>query len=182
MSATLNIDQTAARIAAAWRQAPEHWEAGASWYPSARAEAAAMSPGDIARGAGVIAALSPRAHWNVYRRWAREILAAADAGASEPPAVGIGLFRDRAWRIAQGAEPLDVLQGPKVRAFYRAILGEPIPVVDVWAARVAGWNGQIKPPTYEALTAAYERAAGILGVNPSTLQAATWIAARGKAD
>jgi hypothetical protein len=82
---------------------------------------------------------------------------------------------------------LSVLNGPKVRAFYSNIMGDTDAVtVDTWAVRVAtGRTGKHAEWTigtkrrYAAVADAYRRAAVILGVDPRTVQAATWVAARG---
>ena len=71
--------------------------------------------------AGAIAALSPQVSWREQTAYAPAIL---DAWAQDAPIPGPGYTANKvkAVRILDGAPPLDVLGGPKVRAFYRCIL------------------------------------------------------------
>jgi hypothetical protein len=110
----------------------------------------------------------------------------SELGLDDLPRVHTHTQRRKAKLIAQCHDPLDVLAGPKERAFYRCIMGYSDAVtVDVWAARVA--EGHWKSPSitgrrYERIAAAYRAAARRAGVRPSTIQAATWIHIRGAAD
>lgn len=114
---------------------------GVGWYDRAAAAAQDMAGADMLRAAGVLAALSPRCAWKTNLSWARAVLVAVDTGA-ECPVVHTTTMRGQAWRIAQGAPALSVLNGPKVRSFFANISGDVDTVtVDVWAARVAeGWT------------------------------------------
>jgi hypothetical protein len=158
----------------------------AAWYGRGRAHARriARSTGVTeARAAGVVAALSPRTQWSVNLRWAEGLLRAAQAGDRHPPLVGFGSSRIKAWRIAQGERPLDVLSGPKVRAFYRNLTGDLEHVtVDVWAMRAAGFQGSLKGREYDAVASAYREAARILRLRPAELQAIVWVAIRGRSN
>lgn len=129
----------------------------------------------VSTAAGVIAALSPRLHWD------QNLLAASRClGSEDVPGVFMANLV-KAQRIFAGERPLDVLSGPKVRAFYLAILGRQAPVVDVWVARAAGIRRELTPRRYSeaarALTVAAERA----GVPTTTFQATVWVAERGRA-
>src|SRR3954464_9498358 len=114
---------------------------GLAWYDRARREAERMSEAyglPTRLCAGVIAALSPRCQWASNVRSAERMIAAAIAGELEPVANGTMSNRDKAWRIANGADPDEVLSGPKVRAFYANIMGDTEAVtIDVWGARAA---------------------------------------------
>lgn len=181
------------RICQAYRAAsPAHLAAGLGWYATARDKAERMAPAGtdgspmVDLAAGVIAALSPRCQWSTNLAWARVTVNRAHAGLSQP-AVSTTSNRDHAWRIANGEAPLSVLNGPKVRAFYANIMGDTDAVtVDTWAVRVAtGRTGKAAEWTigtrrrYDAVADAYRRAAVILGTDPRSVQAATWVAARG---
>jgi hypothetical protein len=158
----------------------------AVWYGRGRAHARRIARDTdvtVARAAGVIAALSPRTQWAVNLRWAEGLLRAAQAGRRHPPLVGFGSSRIKAWRIAQGERPLDVLSGPKVRAFYRNLMGDLEHVtVDVWAMRAAGFRGSLRAREYDAVASAYREAARILKLRPAELQAIVWVAIRGRSN
>lgn len=157
--------------------------AGLAWYDRAHEAAKAILPDDPSRAAGVIAALSPRAHWRVNLTWAATLVEAAERGDDGPPPVHTRQMRAQAWRIALGEAPLDVLNGPKVRAFFSNITGDLDQVtVDVWAARAAGHDGPyLTARTYALVAQAYREAAAILELPPRDMQAAIWIHVRGKA-
>ena len=113
------------------------------------------------------------------------MIGAADAGDPDPPRIQTGAMRATAWKIAQGADPLETLSGPKVRAFYRAITGDTDAVtVDRWAARVAEGRDDSRAPSgrrWDRLETAYRVAAATEEVGARDLQAAVWCAIRGGA-
>jgi hypothetical protein len=169
------------RLLAHWRRAPAPVKReGAEWYRRARVVAyyqAQRHSQSLATCAGVIAALSPRLSWTRNVRAADEVLAG-----SERPA---GVFRAsvrKALAILRGASPLAVLSGPKVRAFYRALMGdEGAAVVDVWVARALGWTRELTEGAYRIVERALVLAAARARCSVATLQATVWIAVRGRA-
>ena len=180
-------EQMVRRITRAYRQTtPAQLAAGLGWYAEAWKVAQEILPGNPYLAAGVIAALSPRCQWSTNVAWATALVSAAMEGRDCPP-VHTMAMRAQAWRIANGEPALDVLNGPKVRAFYSNITGDTDAVtVDVWAVKVAtGLTGDAgvraigTPKRYAAVADAYRRAARILGCTPREVQAATWVAARG---
>lgn len=149
----------------------------------------------MAQVAGVIAALSPRCQWSTNVAWAAAVVHAARTGAP-CPRVHTKTMRRQAWAIANGAHPLAVLHGPKVRAFWANITGDTDAVtVDVWAVRAARGDrptvrdergilryaddGRVSAREYAAYADVYRRAARRLGVTPRECQAAVWVAVRG---
>ncbi len=168
------------RLVAAWTASTdEDKRSGAAWYASARATCGAMATKHNVSNecaAGVVAALSPRLRWNVNVRAAERCL----AGEAVP-----GVFRAslaKAKRIALGSHPLSVLSGPKVRAFFSAIMGDDnAAVVDIWVTRVVGWTKDVKAATYERIATALRLAAATVGTTVCTLQASVWVAIRGAA-
>jgi hypothetical protein len=116
----------------------EQLSAGLRWYPDAQAIAKDLQvhSGEtitIEQAAGIIAALSPRC------QWVRNVQLAFEA-VDDGPCRTLGRSRDAAFAIVHGAQPQDVLKGPKVRAFVEAIASggqSGIAVVDVWAVRAA---------------------------------------------
>lgn len=173
-----------AAIEAVYAQAleSEHLD-GAVWYPSARhiAESIGATLGlTVEAGAGILAALSPQCSWdeNVARAFA--FVDGAESGAFED-ALG------KARRIADGADPLSVLGGRKVRSFYRNILGaDQYVTVDRHAVAIVCGRSlsdrEIKVleriGAYQSIAAAYRTVARRHGIAPSTLQAITWLAWR----
>lgn len=164
--------------------------AGMAWYDRAERTMAAMARYyGVSRetAAGVVAALSPRIQWAPNLTAAERMLDAAGRGAREPLVNGYTANRTKAWKIANGADPDAVLGGPKVRAFFANLTGDPHRVtVDVWAARGAGLampDGRtLSSRDMRELHTAYETAAQRRGVNARQLQAAVWVSTRGRAN
>ena len=183
-------------IVRTWRRSTSAERAGgASWYSEARDHACGIGDlvghGQLA-GAAALAVLSPQVEWNVNIREAYAvacdvadgILSADGTFAAFPVNVG------KAWSILDNPECLeDMVSGPKVSAFYRAIAGLPGgPVVDRHATRVATahrFDG-VTRATYRAVQSAYVTAAKRIGADEHALQATTWLvckrdlAAKGK--
>jgi hypothetical protein len=161
---------------------PEQRRAGRVWYTEARAMVRAMAMEHAttsATVAGVIAATSPRLHWVRNVAVSRGVLAGERV---------TGVFRanlDKAKRIAAGAKPLAVLGGNKVRAFYRALLGDcRAAVVDVWILRASGLAPEARLERgglYERVVAALVKLAAQLRIGAAELQATIWVVARGRA-
>lgn len=156
-------------------------QAGRHWYDNARTTARKLardSGRSLAVSAGVIAALSPRAHWATNISWARDSLMSGAARG------GLSTGVRKAQRIIDGERPLQVLSGPKVRAFYRAIMGHcNAAVVDVWIAYAVGvdsngWSEQQYNKVAQALTDAAKN----VGVPVIVFQATVWVAVRGSAN
>lgn len=164
---------------------------GRSWYAEAHAEVsrlARQAPPGIGRSAcaGVLAALSPRAQWGQNVAGARAAVQAAASELSPELAAAPYALSDgcrKAGRILAGERPDAVLRGPKVRAFWRAILGDPAAVtVDWWACVAAGRPddfGKLTPRRLAVIDRAYRLAADWAGESPRDFQAITWVAARG---
>ena len=169
----------------------EDLAAGMEWYSVAHAHAVRIAGDDgAAIGAGVIAALSPQLGWTynleLAERAFRDEKASGCVGANTNKANSI------MWHYA---DPLDILGGQKVRAFYLAIL-EPhhvtAVVIDRHAFDIA--VGRVtddvtrrvlaRVGVYEIFADAYRAAAHIISeafgetVAPSAVQAVTWLAWR----
>lgn len=181
----MNLTPTASNVLDVFSTAdPETMVEGLEWYNDAHAFAKYLSPYKISKGAGVIAALSPMMGWESNKKQA---LRAFLNGTAD----GLGLIRNcaKAERILYGADPLTVLSGNKVRAFYSTILdpnGFAIPVIDRHAFDIA--VGRVtddatrsilsKRGIYEDFGAAYVAAAKAAGVSAPQMQAVTWVAWR----
>lgn len=155
-------------------------DAGRTWYRTARREARRIARENditLSCAAGIIAATSPRVQWSHNLNLARGIAAGQEVR-------GLGNSIRSAQRIRNGERPLAVMQGPKVRAFYRNIMGDESHVtLDVWALKAAGWTADRVPgkATRASITEAYVLLAAERGETPAMLQAAIWVAVRGRA-
>lgn len=150
---------------------------GEQWYALARGQAWEMCPDNPRAAAGVIAALSPQTSWeqNLVNAW--RLYEGGD-----PRGLGANLLK--ALRCYAGEEPLDVLGGPKVRAFFRCIAEPETDAVCVdrhaWDVAVGMRQSTVErvgltPRRYEEAAVAYRRAARLRDVPPHVVQAVTWV-------
>lgn len=162
-----------------------HKREGSVWYQSAHTFARGLSERygiTLEQAAGVIAALSPQLSWSRNMTCADEIIRTGDTRGV------LGLSKRNARAILAGAHPLDVLNGPKTRAFFDNILrptASHAVTVDVHATDVAlGSRGASRGlhldrgGRYDAIADAYRSAADSLGILPLVLQAVCWVAWR----
>jgi hypothetical protein len=185
-----------------WEAIPEgertaQLSVGAGWYDVARRTAEALA-GEynvpLHRAAGVIAALSPRITWADNVRGAEQVLHRAaypevfgPGGELEGlgrPVPGFGQNVRKAEAIARGEAPEQVLGGDKVRAFYRAILGDRgAAVVDVWMIRAVGEDAHktFTGARYARVAEALRQAAELAGIDTADFQAIIWCYTRGGA-
>lgn len=155
-------------------------EAGSVWYHEA--QALAIELGDKT-GEGLEAAAAVISHLSPRTTWTRNVSGAMALMLSDEKASGIIQANfDRARESLRYENPEESFGGPKTLRFFRNITGDTEAVtVDVWAARVAGVDELLlsRVGVYDAVEVAYQRAARRSGVEPSTMQATTWIVARG---
>lgn len=194
------FDDTVSRILETWNRATDSdIESGSRWYLLNGQAIVDMAYGfdvSVDTAAAVVAHLSPRL------QWARNIVLAANVLGNGSTKGIMKQSLKNAQRALDSDAPLTTLRGNKVRNFAANLLGDAEAVtVDVWAARVAfglgkgfkstvGESETVKPETllarkgvYDAIADAYREAAHRVGVEPSTMQATTWIVARnGRAD
>lgn len=155
---------------------PAEFEAGALWYPTARA--IALECGDALKGAGVLAVLSPRCPWN------RNVVLARRAfnGTLTDGYLSRGINAANA--IMGGANVDDYVKGQKIRAFMHSIVdaNHPIAVVDVHAYNIANGERTLKGSPgvveYREIASACATVAAMHGLKVSTVQAVTWLAWR----
>lgn len=150
---------------------------------------------------GFVAAMSPQTRWNDQVNWTPKMLAAAlasiDAGNTDPaevaaaiPGQGFRSNKRKGAAILLGAEPLKVLSGDKVRAFYKSILGDDLAVcIDMHAAALAFGADSDEARTltarrYKTAVSAFIQAAFRLQLaypalkaelTPTAVQALTWV-------
>ena len=155
---------------------------GAEWYALARREARRLSRAydvTLRQAAGIIAALSPQVQWRVNLRLAEQVCRDGDVDGA-----CLKASADKAWRIRNGEAPLAVLGGPKVRAFYRALMGDPeAAVLDTWMFQALDWpdGGTRSGRQYERAEGALREAARLVSLPVSELQAIVWCHVRGAA-
>lgn len=172
-----------ANIIHAWYMASDGDMAqGRAWYPVAHDIADVIGDGDMRKGAGLIAALSPQTGWERNCELARDAANGNVHGHS-------GQTLDKVRAILDGADPADVLPADrKTGHFYRNIAdpSDPDPVtIDRHAHDVAvnerygsRDRGLGCASRYATLAHAYREAARRLGELPCTVQAVTWVAWR----
>jgi len=172
---------------------PEMLKGGNEWYQRANDIANTLGKGNVEKGAGVIAALSPQMGWGRNIDMAKELFQHGTASHTEDNL-------NKALRIHAGENPRDVLGGHKVRSFYENIVNpeNPDPVtIDRHAHDLAlglpfkgsGGGTQGEAGTNPGLGAvgrynhfvhAYKNASKELGIDiPNRLQAVTWVTHRG---
>ena len=173
------------------RASAENIRWGLMWYPTAHRQALAMGGGrawHLERNAGIIAALSPLNGWKNNLRKAREVVSKRGnivVEKGKPNGIGLGKNVEKAVRIYRGEDPLNVLSGDKVTAFYRTILnpwGDIDPVIDRHAFDIAVGErtddkrrGALsRAGVYAEFAAAYREAAKVAGIGSSQMQAITW--------
>lgn len=170
---------------------------GLSWYGRAQQVARRIAEinDDICYRtvAGVIAALSPNNRWERNVADAEALIKVFTCG-GDCDALKVSTFgknKAKAIAILKGADPLDVLGGNKVRAFYQCIMQEDAVCVDGHAYSV--WLGQRVPTSktpsisdklYAKIAEDYRLATKeIIDITgdfylPYQIQAITWVAWR----
>jgi hypothetical protein len=171
---------------------PELYQQGLNWYTAAYAQAVFLADYygtySTTQVAGVLAALSPQVSWKRNVELAESAIVSHLSGL---PITGqTGDNCNKAQAILDGGEPLEVLGGMKVRAFYMCILAKgDTDHVCVDRHAVAAWYlpgqpvwGSLTPKRYHAVAADYVTAARALGLAPAACQAVVWCAWRRSAD
>lgn len=190
-----------------YREAPSDFlKGGHEWYDKAHDVANTVGRGDVRKGAGIIAALSPMNSWERNIAEAHELTRTGNVASALLPA-----NVDKARRIHEGEDPDKVLGGNKVKSFYQNMSdpSNPEPVTidrhahDIAIGRpfVGAGGGKAKsnittgpsghvPMTedlglgsigrYKHFVHAYRHAAGELNIDvPHKVQATTWVTHRG---
>lgn len=160
------------------RATADEYTAGMVWYNDAHNLALELSPKNVWRGAGVIAALSPLKTWNLNVRLARN---AFDTGIVTG---NIGIHNAIGQRILDGEHPLDIMRGDKTRNFATAIATNgkaDIATIDRHAFDIAmnqvftDKTRKIGKRIYRDMAAAYSVAADEAGISVNQIQAITWV-------
>jgi hypothetical protein len=158
---------------------------GKQWYPAARAimeEIAADTGYTLAQAVAVMAITSPGVMVSTNVRWTRDALESRGSAS-------VGRFPNRmrpkiAAVLADPVAAEQYVNGPKVGAFFRAILGADELVLDRWAIFAATGTGdreenhKLRRDVRAAMVTAYKRAARQARCTVRDFQAAVWIATR----
>lgn len=188
MNATTNADYANNILAYYDRADAAAIADGADWYPAMfriMREHARKSDYTVAQCAAVYAATS------INTPWARNLALAAQSIADGGLHAGtLTMVRNKVNAVLGGADIDSTLTADPKRKklvnFRRNLSGDYDAVtIDRWAHHVATDGAKRTVPTgalYETLAAAYRTAAAMRGVTPATMQAVTWVVARGKAD
>ena len=161
---------------------PDQIARGRAWYDTYRAacdEIAAEheTPLDAVVATACITSADAQLAANVG--WTRRAVA---SGGAEAAGRYPNTMQARYAPILDGSVPPEdgLGNGPKVRAFYRAILGDPDAVVlDRWALRAAGHHRDTATPKqYQRIADEYRAAAAAVGERPRDFQAIVWIVTR----
>ena len=191
-------------IKAAWHDSTQgEKDQGKRWYPDASIVAGAIAGGDKAKGAGLLAAYSPRTNWpiNMFNA-ARSVHEGRAMGSQKGDGAIMGTHWKPAARILAGEHHSQVLKGPKTRAFAHLIehggntdedikAGTTKVVVDRHAMSVACGHRLTdkdavtapigKPHYYDHIARQYHHAAREISeetgqkVTPEHMQATTWL-------
>jgi hypothetical protein len=170
----------------------DHLRFGLSWYAYAHNAALRLGGGraqHLHRNAGIIAALSPMNKWDNNIAKAAELISKRGrivAVKGQPNGIGLGANVNKAIAIYKGADPVDILKGDKVNAFYRSIVnptGDSRPTVDRHAFDIAVGEqtndkrrqALSRKGVYEDFADAYREAAKIVGIGAPQIQAITWV-------
>ena len=182
----LNQKAQVRRILAIYERAtPQDLSEGMGWYEAANTYAEGLSEKyglTVRQSAGIIAALSPQVSWSQNLILADGLAAGKNVGA-----LGRSLAKAKAIRDEPDTDPLAILGGKKVRAFYGCIL-EPGMSLDVCIDRHAFdlAEGRIRNSeedrhrldrvgVYEQVATSYRVCAKALDVMPHQVQAVTWV-------
>ena len=184
METNLSIGSGESRLAALlshFDAAPEsRRDRGRRWYAAAAREVrsiAAETGTTFRRAAAVLAITSPDAQLRTNLAWTRAACANGGETAGRYP----NGQRPKVRGALTAPRPSEFVKGPKVSAFYRAILGDPEAVVlDRWACYAAGGSRAKTPSRTEAreIADAYREAASIVGEHVRDLQAIVWLQVR----
>lgn len=152
-------------------------KAGERWYARAKREARQLAKRydvSVEQAAAVIAVLSQR------QRWQRNLELAEQALAGERVTGIFAHQRVKLELLSMGEPPADVLRGPKITAFYHAIMGDMNSVVlDTWMLDTMNRPQGVTAKQYERLAEMLRAQAADAGVAPAVFQAVVWCQVRG---
>lgn len=153
---------------------------GRKWYPKTRRQLQALADEynrPLSQVVAVFAITSVAAQLAANLRWTEECLQGIRQGGRYPNVQGPRVAGALSTRY-----PSRFCRGPKVSAFYRAIMGDPhVVVLDRWALRAAGWEGEgqsVPNSVRVQFERAYQDAAAEAREGVRNFQAIVWLALR----
>lgn len=156
---------------------------GREWYSAAQSECAAIAADSgytVTQVAAVMAITSPDAQLKTNITWTRA--ACESRGRAKVGKYPNNMRPKVRAALKDAANPGQYVTGPKVSAFYSAIIGdESAMVIDRWAAFAAGHEDRKTPPGAKSrriIEAAYREAAALVGETVAAFQAIVWIIVR----
>jgi hypothetical protein len=175
---------------------PQEKRDGLRWYKKAKRECKqlAMQKNVTMRHAvGVVAATSPNLKWEKNVHTASQVIDGYTQGIDHESIESCMAYkanRLKAYKVMAASNRsksiLDVLNGPKISAFFDNIMGGDSVTVDGHARNIAyaervqlkSDKANISKAEYAKLEKAYRDAAAILNIKACDLQAITWVAWR----
>jgi hypothetical protein len=167
-------------------------EDGRKWYKRAKRQCKALATEQglpVRTVVGVVAATSPNLAWSRNVHTARQVVQGFSQGIDVADIENCSAYpanRSKGYKVMATANRSDsitkVLNGPKITAFYDNIMGGDSVTIDgharniAYAERLALKDKRlsIHKAEYDKLASAYRRAASLLGIKASVLQAITW--------
>jgi hypothetical protein len=152
----------------------------AQWYFTANAqlrERARRVACPLETYAGIVAAFSPLNAWDTVSGRTPNMDDADKFLANPRRRVHFNNQMRKARAIRRGANPLDVLTGPKERAFYLNLTrpgATDAVTVDRWMIRAAGIVGSLTAKRYRDTAQLIRDCAEAVGLTPDAFQAAIW--------
>lgn len=163
----------------------EDWTRGKAWYYEANAFCRSLEgEHTLKQVTGCLAALSPGTEWEHNKR----VCAAVVQGIT-PPYTGYPANMDKAKRILTVADPLEILKGPKVTAFYDNVLRpeeSELVTVDTHIARLflnkfelnKSDENYVFRSGNKVIQEEVRKLARVYNVKPLELQATLWIVSK----
>ena len=170
----------------------QDFEDGKLWYPKGQGIATEIGGGNLDKGAGIIAAVSPGTGWNENVRMATDIGRTGDT-----KGYITGAEKGRAQKIREGADPRTILpMDIKTGHFFRNLVNPRDPsavtidrhahdaaIGQRWGSRNRGLTGgryQTFANAHFTATQHLNRISGLEDLVPSEVQAISWIHHRRK--
>jgi hypothetical protein len=182
----VSTDSTVATLLALYESADaDTVRRGREWYAAARRECRKIARDtgySVKQVAAVMAVTSPDAQLRTNIAWTRK---ACESRGTDKVGKYPNMQRPKViGALADADNPGQYATGPKVSAFYSAIIGdESAMVVDRWAAFAAGYPERdrirsLPVKIRRVIEAAYREAASLVGETVAAFQAIVWIVIR----